>query len=285
MEFNLENQTFGIEIEFGGISRSRAISILADHLGTRAYSNEVKDNENRTWKIVRDGSVNSQGGDQNELVTPPLYYRDMETLQELVRKLRRAGAKVDYSCGIHIHVGLQNYNLAKIKNLIKFYAKYEDLFYKAVKVLPNRAGNFARKFNDKHPNVISNVNRFRDLDDLKRAWYGRDQQSFNHYDNSRYSGLNLHNIWYKGWYSGTIEFRLFNGSLHAGEIRSYITLVLAISALALNKNSVTTRTNNTMSDGQFFPKLLQGLGITSRNPVTKNVFKHLTKEFAEAIAQ
>jgi hypothetical protein len=283
--FNLENQTFGVEIEFGGIYRSTAIRILAETINGRVIGhNEVKDSQNRTWKIVRDASVNAMGAESNELVTPPLYYNDMETLQEVVRNLRRAGARVDSSCGMHVHVGLQNYNLNKIKNLVKFYAKYEDLFYKAAKVLPNRAGHYAKKLNDKHPNLIEKINKAKDMDDLRKLWYGNDQQYFTHYDNSRYAGLNLHNIWYKGWFSGTIEFRLFNSTLHAGEVRSYVTLVLAISALALNKNTVTTRTNNTMTDSQFFPKLLQGLGITSRNQVTKNVFKHLTKEFQEAIS-
>jgi hypothetical protein len=33
-----------------------------------------------------------------------------------------------------------------------------------------------------------------------------------HYDNSRYHGVNLHNVWYRG----TVEFRWFEATLHAG---------------------------------------------------------------------
>ena len=36
------------------------------------------------------------------------------------------------------------------------------------------------------------------------------------------------------WYRGTVEFRLFEATLHAGEVRTYITLCLAMSAAAIN---------------------------------------------------
>jgi hypothetical protein len=41
------------------------------------------------------------------MVTPILTWDDIESLQELVRQLRHAGAKSDPShmCGVHIHIG------------------------------------------------------------------------------------------------------------------------------------------------------------------------------------
>lgn len=49
--------------------------------------------------------------------------------------------------------------------------------------------------------------------------------------NSRYHGLNLHSVFSKG----TIEFRMFNSTLHAGEVKSYIQLcLLIIGCLRLN---------------------------------------------------
>ena len=65
------------------------------------------------------------------------------------------------------------------------------------------------------------------------ANYGRTQ----HYNDSRYHMLNLHATFTKG----TIEFRLFQfadphdgkrGGLHAGEMKAYIQLCLAMSELA-----------------------------------------------------
>ena len=37
-----------------------------------------------------------------------------------------------------------------------------------------------------------------------------------HYNSSRYHGSNIHATFTKG----TVEFRLFNGTLHAGEIKA-----------------------------------------------------------------
>lgn len=280
MEYTIHNQTFGLELEFGGISRQRAIDTVTRVLGASQYnfSNEIYDSKNRKWKIVRDSSVNGQGGDSNELVTPPLKYEDIELLQEVVRALRKSGAKVDTSCGIHIHVGLEPYTAKSLKNLIKFYGKYENMFYKAVNVHDNRQNSYTKKFTEYHSELFNKANSIKTVDDIKEIWYRHhDSDPNNHYDTSRYCGLNLHNIWYKGWYSGTVEFRFFNATLHAGEIRSYVTLILAMSAKALNAKTINMREARLINDEHLFPKVLGGMGILARDPEMKNVYKHLMK--------
>jgi hypothetical protein len=49
--------------------------------------------------------------------------------------------------------------------------------------------------------------------------------------------VNLHNVWYRG----TVEFRWFEGTLHAGKVRAYIQLVLAVAAKALNGRAASSR--------------------------------------------
>ncbi len=41
--------------------------------------------------------------------------------------------------------------------------------------------------------------------------------------------MNLHNVWFRG----TIEFRLFNSTLHAGKIKAYIQFCLALGSKAI----------------------------------------------------
>ena len=53
-----------------------------------------------------------------------------------------------------------------------------------------------------------------------------------HYDHSRYHLLNLHATFSTERPARTIEFRAFNATLHAGEIKSYIQLCLALSQMA-----------------------------------------------------
>ena len=88
-----------------------------------------------------------------------------------------------------------------------------------------------------------NQKKPKSIEEVSNIWYrGRDGRN-RHYHESRYHCLNLHSVFQKG----TIEFRLFNSTTHAGKIKTYIQLCLAISALALNQSSAsrikTTSTN------------------------------------------
>jgi len=53
------------------------------------------------------------------MVTPILNYSDIETLQEIIRILRKAGAKSDSSrgCGVHIHIGAKGHTAQTLRNL------------------------------------------------------------------------------------------------------------------------------------------------------------------------
>ena len=55
------------------------------------------------------------------MVTPILTYDDIETLQELVRRLR-AGAKSDPTrgCGVHIHIGAAGHTPQSLRNLANY---------------------------------------------------------------------------------------------------------------------------------------------------------------------
>lgn len=44
-----------------------------------------------------------------EIVSPVLGYDDIELLQQIVRAVRAAGARVDETCGIHVHVGAHHF--------------------------------------------------------------------------------------------------------------------------------------------------------------------------------
>ena len=69
----------------------------------------------------------------------------------------------------------------------------------------------------------------------ERIWYSRSNDGYTggidhqHYNSTRYHGINLHAFFTKG----TVEFRLFNGTTHAGKIKAYIQFCLAMSAWAL----------------------------------------------------
>ena len=62
----------------------------------------------------------------------------------------------------------------------------------------------------------------------------------------RYYALNLHSVFYRG----TVEWRCFNSTLHAGKVAAYVNLCLAISAQAIAQRSTVMR--KTHSDNELF---------------------------------
>lgn len=77
------------------------------------------------------------------------------------------------------------------------------------------------------------------IEQLKDLWYAEDPNSNRnkHYNSTRYHGLNL----YATFTKGTVEFRLFNSTTHAGEIKAYIQFCLAVSHQALTQKSASPR--------------------------------------------
>lgn len=284
----MKNQTFGIEIETSGITRERAAQLIAEYFGTTSrfdggyydvYS--AKDNKGRTWKCMYDSSIVAISNNQKcEVVSPILTYDDMADLQEIVRILRRNGAKssAQKDCGIHVHIGLGNHTIKTLKNLVNYMSSYQDVIYKALKIDGYRAERWCKKL---EPMLIDNFNK-RGLDTFEKgetAWYGegRENGKYQHYNNTRYHGLNLHSVFSKG----TIEFRLFNGTLHAGEIRSYITFCLAMSNFCLNARSIRRSRKNQFNDKYTMYEMLCRIGIKGEE--FKVVRDHLTKHLTGSL--
>ena len=86
------------------------------------------------------------------------------------------------------------------------------------------------------------------MEAVERIWYNGESRRNKHYDDSRYHCLNLHSVFQKG----TVEFRLFNGTLHAGKIKAYIQFCLAIGAQALNQSCASRRKTQTSNEKYTF---------------------------------
>ena len=150
-EIGIKDQCFGVEVEMTGITRRRAAEALAEYFGTTpqylgTYYDTwgVTDPEGKVWKLMSDSSIRAErktagryesvgnGEYQVEMVTPKLTYAELPKLQECVRRVRKAGAKVNKSCGIHVHVDASNHNRQSLKNLIGIMYSKEDILFKAL---------------------------------------------------------------------------------------------------------------------------------------------------------
>lgn len=281
----MKDQTFGIEIEMNGITRAKAAEVIAEHFGTRpahiggAYDTRVVyDAEGRPWKVVSDASIAGSYEERTEVVSPVCRWADIETVQELTRKLRAAGAKAHSSCGIHVHIGRGQHTAGTLRNLVNMVNAKEDLLTLALGISGERRERWCQPVDQE---FLAQLNRRKPTndDDFAKLWYREpdacrcERRKREHYDHTRYHLLNLHSVFQKG----TIEFRAFNSTLHAGKIKAYIQLAMAISYAALKSSYASPRRPVTDNPKYAFRCWLLKLGFigdefeTARQHLTANL--------------
>ena len=292
----MKNQTIGVEVEMNSITRQKAVKVAAAYFGTGRYENTAGRNgystwsawdaQGREWKFQKDVSIAGPDEQKCELVTPILTYGDIETLQELCRQLRHAGAKSDASrgCGVHIHIGAQGHTPQSLRNLANIMASHESLIAEALKLDRSRMSRYCRTVD---PRFLEQVNRRkpRTMAHLADIWYTSNGASCgrsHHYNDSRYHMLNLHATFTKG----TVEFRLFQfdeptaerrGGIHAGQLKSYIQLCLALSQMAKNVRTASPKPQQNENPKYAMRTWLLRLGFigeefaTARDFLTRNL--------------
>lgn len=271
ISIDMREQKFGIEIELTGITRREAAEVIGKYLGRSSQYDggyyevySVRDEQDRKWKVMYDSSIvakNKNGmpaGDKYkvELVSPICEYGDIPRIQEIVRRLRGAGAVAGENSGIHVHINAALHNAKTLRNITNIMYSKEDLIYKALQVDVDREYRYCRKVED---SFLQELNRKKPktLQEVSDIWYGGDRNRNKHYHESRYHCLNLHSVFQKG----TIEFRLFNSTTHAGKIKAYIQLCLAISAQALNQTGASRIKTASTNEKYTFRTWLLRLGM------------------------
>ena len=276
----IQKQRFGVEVEMTGLTRKSAAESLAKTFGTvighidhSVYNvHSINDQNGRTWKIMRDSSINPTNGDDRckvEMVTPILEYEDIELLQTVIRNLREKGAKTNRSCGIHVHVDGANHNPGSLRRLLNLFVGRQDLIYEALEIT-DRANSWCHKIS---PTLLRAMKRNKDItkEQAEATWYSRSNDGYRgrisheHYNETRYHGVNLHAFFSKG----TVEFRLFNSTLHAGKIKAYIQFCLAMSGWAiLSKDNLSFKNISSYTPEQKVNIMLgflkNRLGLTGR---------------------
>lgn len=269
-----------------GLTRRQAAEALGALFGTqfrylggtyKAY--EVPDREDKVWKIVYDSSIRPVRPERSrypedeykvEMNSPKLEYSEMGKLQEVVRTLRRAGAVVNSSCGMHVHVDASRHTPQSLKNALSIMYSKEDILFKALKVNESRVERWCQKVREPMLEKIRKLPANTTMDRLKQEWYEGSDGSYQHYNWTRYYALNLHSVFYRG----TLEWRCFESTLHAGKVRANITLALAISAQAVNQKRTLMRETEISENPAFtFRTFLLRLGLIG--PEYKNVREHL----------
>lgn len=206
----MRNIKIGVEIEFFGVSYNRVVNALTQkgiEVAYMGYTHAVTNG----WKLVTDISVTNRGtnvGKGLELVSPILYGDEgLDELEVVMSTLNSIGAKVDKTCGLHVHHDISDYDA---KNLLYLYRLYFNYSKGIDSILPpsrrGSAGNYYCKALKKS--------------EVKNFEYCRTPRDFYYESSSRYVTLNCKSyIKY-----GTIEFRQHSGTIEFEKAEAWIIL-------------------------------------------------------------
>ena len=206
----MRNIKIGVEIEFFGVSKDRVVEELTKkgiNVSYMGYTHEVV----RTWKLVTDVSVTAYGtgvGKGLELVSPILYGDEgLDELELVMNTLNSIGAKVDKSCGLHVHHDVADYELENMASLYKMYYNYS----KAIdSILPKSRRGDARNCYCKAltrsqvANISNSYSIARFVNDFPTRYVALNCKSYVKY--------------------GTIEFRQHSGTIEFEKLEAWIVL-------------------------------------------------------------
>src|SRR5262245_58584160 len=118
---NVQEMTFGVEIE-----TTIPVGALSVRVGPHGQGTDIP--ELVGWKADRDPSirVGVRGHEACEFVSP--VYKGTDGLRQLVQdlaKIKAMGARVNDSCGLHIHVGFDKSDAEASKKLATLVSNFE----------------------------------------------------------------------------------------------------------------------------------------------------------------
>jgi len=220
-EIGMSLRTFGVEIEFNGITRAAAARAITDALGGGRYCEAEGYHSRRTWnewRVEYDSSVTTSRGRGGEAVSPVLSGPEgLAELALVLEALRGAGARVSRSTGLHVHVGASDMTGEQIARFMCAYVDRQDAMDQLV--APSR-----RSYNA--PNYCAAMPAREKDDNVASLTANKTAHSYA----SRYRTVNVTTL----TRTGTVEFRQHQGSLNTTKITSWVKMLLALSAAVVS---------------------------------------------------
>ena len=257
-------RTFGVEIEFflGRIKRRGAyadeVAQAVREQGIECYVEGYNHRTRPHWKIVTDCSVSYEG---LEIVSPVLKGQDgFNQLEKVLKALNQVGAKVDRTCGIHVHHDANDFSLRTFKNLYGMYARYEDCIDELV--AKSRRGSNNRYCQSPRTN-LERLQNAKSVDEIISRVYP-----------SRYIKLNCQSF----RRHGTIEFRQHGGSTEYQKILSWIVLTQMMVERAVNG---TIQLKKGATDWFNFKKVIRGYGWMGADELQQEAISYMNKRRRE----
>jgi hypothetical protein len=231
------------------------------------------------WSATYDGSISSRSGYYAvEFVSPVLIGESgWQSVRNLFGWLKMIGAKVNPSCGQHVHIGVNSGSGSEngddqanwIANLMGLTSQYEDALYAMTGQPARRSGSWATS--------IKRYSHKQTADQIKQAKKNKkaEQADIRLRGHARYHLLNLNNVFSKR----TVEFRWGNGTVELAKAQMHIGVALGLAELARsNRNTKFTmdetpvKTSNKTYSESIVGKLMSRLCWYASKTQTKGFF-------------
>lgn len=139
--FDFSKLTFGVEIESYHYTRDALIAASTTN-GLQVHSEGYNHHDNKVYyKIVSDASLT--GDNTNEVVSPILKgQKGLNSLKAMCDTLAAVDAKVNRSCGLHVHIGAEKISDEHYCRIVRNYQKLESVTDSFMPV--SRRGNNSR---------------------------------------------------------------------------------------------------------------------------------------------
>ena len=229
----LPTRKFGVEVEFVGVNRTIAAQALQT-AGVACYVEGYGHRTSAHWKIVEDGSVCDTSGMRTggELVSPPLSGEaGLETVRTVLRALAGAGATVNKTCGLHVHVDAADLSGADIARVFVNYRDHEAFINQ---IMPrSRLGNTYCKPVSGLYDFAGFLTRIQAATSVRGAGILNEAHRFDRYHTVNLASYARH---------GTLEFRQHSGTVNATKVANWVQFVLYFveNAKTMNAGSSTT---------------------------------------------
>ncbi|MFL0106058.1 amidoligase family protein [Tenacibaculum maritimum] len=203
------NRNFGVEVEFFGSTKTvltRNLNNCGVNYEFESYNHTARNH----WKFTTDSSI--IGGNGREMVSPVLSGNEgLKSLRNSCKALRLSAAKVNKSCGIHVHLDVNDFSVPNMRALVKNWFLLEYQFDKMMPVSRRQNNNIYCK---SLSSLFTKRELFSNLDSCTTI-----NEIINLFE-TRYVKLNLKS--YLRY--GTVEFRHHSGTTMFSKIKNWILI-------------------------------------------------------------
>jgi hypothetical protein len=224
--------TMGVEIECFGFSK-RVVREALQSKGVLSIETGYDHNDQKKAnKLGHDGSI--MGENSCEVVSPIL--KNLKSLKVVCDTINEHGARVNSSCGLHIHLGAEQLTLAQWVRIIKNYARIEAII-DSFMAESRRANNnvFCKSIVEVADRIENgSVNEFRDIENAFRL---------NRYHKVNVMSFRRHK---------TIEFRQHQGTTDFNKIKMWAEFLTALVNYSIDHGALIEA--STINDLPFLNK-------------------------------